>query len=81
MKRIAMSVLLTLAGASLPVLAVAMGADADGNGVLSMEEVKVMYPEITESVFAEIDADADGAVSEAEYNAAVKSGLLPSTDG
>lgn len=81
MKRMMMTAIVALAGASLPMMASAMGADADGNGVLTMEEVKAIYPEITESVFGELDVDDDGVLSEAEYQAAVSAGILPPTEG
>ncbi len=50
--------------------------DADGSGALSLEELQVAYPSATEDTFVTIDANADGAVDEAELTAAVEAGTL-----
>ena len=74
MKRAMIATVLTLTGAALP--AYAMTADANGDGALSMEEIKEVHPDVTEDIFAAIDADASGSVSEEEYQAAVDAGVL-----
>lgn len=51
-------------------------ADTDGNGVYSMEEIAVSYPDLTEELFAEIDVNGDGAVDTEELAAAMEAGLL-----
>ncbi|MBV2361274.1 EF-hand domain-containing protein [Thalassococcus sp. CAU 1522] len=51
-------------------------ADSNGDGVFSMEEMLVSYPDLTEETFAEIDADADGAINAEELAAAVSAGLI-----
>ena len=51
-------------------------ADTDGDGVYSMEELMAEYPEITDEVFALIDANADGAVDADELAAAQEAGTL-----
>lgn len=79
MKRAMIATVLTLTGAALP--AYAMTADANGDGAISMEEIKQVHPDVTEDVFAAIDADADGSVSEEEYQAAVEAGVLAKKDG
>jgi hypothetical protein len=50
--------------------------DTDGNGSYSMEELMVTYPDLTEDVFAEVDADGDGAVSADELTAAQDAQIL-----
>jgi hypothetical protein len=62
------------AGAALAQVTV---EDTDGNGSYSMEELMVAYPDLTEDLFGEIDADADGAVSPEELTAAQEAGQLP----
>jgi len=52
--------------------------DTDGDGNVSMEELQVVYPDVTAEVFAAIDGDADGVLSDAEIQAAVDAGILPS---
>lgn len=50
--------------------------DADGNGSYSMDEMMVSYPDLTESDFAELDADASGELTDDELLAAVEKGIL-----
>lgn len=47
-------------------------ADADGNGVFSMEEVVAAYPAATEEAYKAADVDADGSLSAEELAAAVE---------
>jgi len=42
-------------------------ADADGNGSLSLEEVKAALPEVDEAKIVAADANNDGRLDEAEY--------------
>jgi hypothetical protein len=50
--------------------------DTDGNGSYSMEELMVAYPDLTADVFAEVDADSDGAVTVEELTAAQDAQIL-----
>ncbi|MCL3882810.1 EF-hand domain-containing protein [Marivita sp. GX14005] len=50
--------------------------DTDGNGSYSMEELMVAYPDLTEDVFGEVDADGDGEVSADELSAAQEAEIL-----
>lgn len=52
-------------------------ADTDGNGTLSMDELRAAYPSVTEEQFAQIDANGDGAIDADELDAARADGLLP----
>lgn len=52
-------------------------ADTNGDGMLTIEEVQAVYPEVTPDQFSQIDANGDGAVDDAEMSAAQDSGLLP----
>jgi Ca2+-binding EF-hand superfamily protein len=45
-------------------------ADANADGVLSMDEVLSVYPGTTEDQFKAADADGDGALNETEFAAA-----------
>ena len=63
-------------------LAFAMGgADANGDGVLAMDEVKTAAPEVSEDMFNTADADNDGVLGEGEIADAIASGLLPDLGG
>lgn len=50
--------------------------DANGDGVYSMDELKVTYPELTEDIFAQLDANNDGALDADEMAAAQAAGIL-----
>lgn len=63
-----------------PLLAQGMVQDMDQSGSFSMEELVVVYPDLTEALFAEIDADGSGEVNVEELTAAVDNGTLP-TEG
>lgn len=51
-------------------------ADTDGNGLWSVEELQVAYPDLTPEVFTSIDANADGGVDVAELTAAIADGAV-----
>lgn len=77
MNRTMMSVLATIGLAALPALAeTPMVTDTDGNGTYSMEELKAAMPDLTPEVFAAVDANADGAVDQAELLAATRAGTI-----
>ena len=66
---------LSLAGlAAMPALAAEMEfaiVDADGSGLVSLEEASAAGWEWTDEEFAEADADADGYLNEEEFTAVV----------
>jgi Ca2+-binding EF-hand superfamily protein len=62
--------------AATPLLAETMVQDTDDNGSFSMEELVVAYPDLTEALFAEIDADGSGEVTEEELTAAIDAGVI-----
>ncbi|MEM7598462.1 MAG: EF-hand domain-containing protein [Pseudomonadota bacterium] len=53
--------------------------DADGDGAVTMTEFNEAMPDSGASVFAEIDADANGVLDAAEVAEAINVGLLPAT--
>ena len=75
MKRIiALAAILGLgAGAAL---AQTMVEDTDGDGVYSLEELQVAFPELTDEVFTTVDTNADGVVDADELAAAEEAGVL-----
>lgn len=59
--------------------AVAMGdADANADGVLTLDEVKAAYPDVSEDQFMEADANDDGLLTAGEVSDAIAAGILPS---
>ncbi len=85
MKRISLLLTAVLGLAAVPVFAQDAPApeiaDTDGNGTWSLDELMVAYPDLTEEGFISIDANADGAVDQAELAAALADGLLPASGG
>jgi len=56
--------------------------DTNGDGLMSIDEVLAVYPDMTADVFSEIDTNGDGAIDDAEMVAGQDLGLIPaSTDG
>lgn len=53
-----------------------MVEDTNGDGVYSMEELVVAYPDLTEDVFGTIDGNGDGAIDADELAAAEEAGVL-----
>lgn len=53
------------------------GIDTNGDGKASFVELQTVFPELTEDLFLEIDANADGLVDDEEMLIAVESGLMP----
>lgn len=67
---------------SLPALAwAASDADANGDGVLTLEEVLVAHPEVTDEAFGTMDANGDGVLDADEVAVAQEAGILPASDG
>ncbi len=66
----------------LPTLAVAQSSvDTNGDGVLTIEEVQAILPDVDADGFSAMDANGDGALDQAEIAVAQEAGLLPSSDG
>ncbi|SMO40746.1 hypothetical protein [Ruegeria faecimaris] len=67
---------------ALPTLAFAQSAaDTNGDGVLTIEEVQAVVPDVDANGFAAMDANGDGALDQDEVAIAQEAGLLPSTNG
>lgn len=79
MKHIAFTLsALTLAAA--PAFAETTLVDTDENGSYSMEEMLVVYPDLSEADFITMDTDASGEISIEELADAQTKGLLPSME-
>lgn len=50
--------------------------DADGDGIVTLEEVQAVNPDITAEDFATMDTDGDGSLDADEVAAAQAAGLL-----
>lgn len=68
--------LIAFAASALPAIA-AEDADTNGDGVLSVEEVQAVWPEVTVEMFISMDTDGDGLLNDEEVAAAREYGNLP----
>lgn len=57
--------------------AISMEIDSDGDGVASLAELQVTYPDLTDALFQEIDTDSNGFVDDEEMEVAVEAGTIP----
>jgi hypothetical protein len=53
--------------------------DTNGDGVLTLDEVQAVFPEISTESFTAMDANADGALDDTEISAAQDAGMMPKT--
>ncbi|MCG7518186.1 hypothetical protein [Ruegeria sp. Ofav3-42] len=66
----------------LPALASAQAsADTNGDGVLTIEEVQAVLPEVDADGFSAMDANGDGSLDADEIAIAQEAGLLPPSNG
>lgn len=73
-----------IATTALCVPAFAMGqsaaeADANEDGMLSLDEVQAVYPGVSADMFAAADLNGDGGLEDTEVTAAQQAGLLPTS--
>lgn len=57
--------------------AFAEGLDANGDGMVTIEETVAMYPDVTVEAFSEADTNDDGVLDAEELAAAQEAGLIP----
>lgn len=73
---------LTAFGMTLSTAALAATeVDTNGDGVLTIDEVQAVYPEITTEAFSAMDVNADGALDDDEVVAAQEAGMMPPSEG
>ncbi|KIC43874.1 hypothetical protein RA28_17825 [Ruegeria sp. ANG-S4] len=65
----------------LPMLAAAQSMDADGDGVLTLEEVQAVAPTVDSETFTVMDTNGDGTLDQDEVQVAQDAGVLPPSNG
>lgn len=53
--------------------------DADGDGMVTFEELSAVLPDVSEEVFSTADLNADGMIDEEELTGAQDVGILPAS--
>ncbi|MEO9515488.1 MAG: hypothetical protein ABJH45_02505 [Paracoccaceae bacterium] len=69
---------------SVPAAAVALTAeemDTNGDGLLTIDEVQALYPDLNSDSFTAMDLNADGALDADEVAAGQEAGIMPTSDG
>lgn len=59
------------------VMAQTVVSDENGDGLYSMEELKVSYPDLTDELFLEMDVDESGDIDADELQAAREQEMIP----
>lgn len=73
---------LSMAVLGLPGVASAQSsADTNGDGLLTIEEIQAVVPEVNADTFSAMDANGDGALDADEVAIAQEAGLLPPSNG
>lgn len=76
----ALKTILTVTAVAMPSLAMAMTLDSDGDGMLTLDEVQAVAPDVTTEAFIEMDSNTDGLLDETEVAAAQAAGVLPASE-
>ena len=51
--------------------------DSNGDGLVTLDEISAVYPEVTAEAFSAMDVNSDGALDADEVAAAQDAGILP----
>ena len=69
-----------LAGAALAMSQTASAIDANGDGVLTIDELQAVHPDLDAETFSSMDLNADGTLDADEVSAAEEAGVMPTAD-
>lgn len=75
MRRVAVASLMGILFAA-PVFAALSEVDTDGDNLATFAEMSVIYTDLTQEVFDQVDLNGDSFVDEAELTAALESELI-----
>lgn len=82
MTKFTTTTLITAAVIALPAFAMAQSMadmDANGDGVLTIDEVQAVFPDVSTDSFSAMDLNADGALDGSEVASAQEAGLMPAS--
>lgn len=66
-----------LANAAIALSENVIEVDTNHDGLMTVDEVQAVYPDITAEIFAEIDSNNDGALDDKEMVTGQERGLVP----
>ncbi len=66
-----------IAGTAIAMSDNAKAVDVNGDGILTIDELQAVFPEVTTDSFSTLDLNADGALDDAEITAAEDAGIMP----
>lgn len=81
------AILTAITPAIVPMVAMADSADStveidtNGDGLLTIQELQAVYPDLTAETFSAVDTNNDGALDDAEMVAAQEAGHMTSPSG
>ena len=78
MKTLALALAAALSLALAPALADTPIPDTNGDGMISLAELRAVFPDVTDEAFADADIDSNGLLSPEELKVNQVSGDLPS---
>lgn len=76
MRRVAVGTMIAALIAAPAFALTVSDVDTDGDSLISFTEMAVMYPDLTEEAFGEVDTSDDSMVDEPELAAALESGMI-----
>ncbi|MDA7424380.1 EF-hand domain-containing protein [Thalassococcus lentus] len=81
-KRNPSAVLALILATSVPAVVLAQSVlDTNGDGLVSLDEVQAVFPDVDSDAFMAADSDGDALLNADELAAAQDAGLIPMADG
>lgn len=78
MKKVTLAAALMIAGVSTAMAQDMI--DTNEDGMITLDEVIAVYPDVTEEAFTQADTNGDGVLDADELAAAQEAGILPMSD-
>ena len=72
--------LLLSSGAAFAMSQGAIALDTNGDGLLTIDEVQAIYPDVSTDTFSAMDLNADGTLDADEVTAAEEAGVMPTAE-
>lgn len=70
-----------LANSALAIGEDAVEIDTNGDGLMTIDEVRAVFPDVSVEAFSEVDANDDGVLDDSEMVTGQEQGLIPIATG